>query len=126
MWCRLGRDEWQSLSEALDNPDGEQLYAIQLRETHRRQAEREAAHREAQRPVCTRCGTKFTDERWQETSRSSWPGERDRLCAPCANQAADREEAERVARRQAEEAERTATEAPAVKPRSRFGIGRRR
>ncbi|MEU0859386.1 hypothetical protein ABZ352_28885 [Streptomyces griseofuscus] len=58
----------------------------------------------------------LTDDRWQETMRSSWPGERDRLCGPCAREAADR----------AEEAERAAAEVPAVKPRSRFGIGRRR
>ncbi|MCL3998127.1 replication-relaxation family protein [Streptomyces lavenduligriseus] len=126
VWRRLGRDEWQTLTQALDNPDGERLYQVQLREARRRQAEREAAEREAQRPVCTQCGTKFTDERWQETKRSSWPGAWDRLCGPCKRQAADRAEAERVVRRRAEEAERAAAEAPAVKPRSRFGIGRRR
>ncbi|MGW3958015.1 replication-relaxation family protein [Streptomyces sp. NPDC004752] len=126
VWRRLGRDEWQTLSEAMDNPDGERLYAVQLREARQRQAEREAAHREAQRPVCTQCGTKFTDERWQEIKRSSWSGEWDRLCGPCAKEAADHAEAERVARRQVEEAERAAAEAPAVKPRSRFGITRRR
>lgn len=133
VWRRLGRDEWQTLTEALDNPDGEKLYRVELQEARRRQAEREAAHREAQRPVCTRCGNKFTDECWQETTRSSWPGEWDRLCGPCAKEAADRAkeaadraEAERVARRQAEESERAAAEAPVVKPRSRFGIGRRR
>ncbi|WP_459740919.1 hypothetical protein [Streptomyces sp. E-15] len=126
VWRRLGREEWQTLTEALDNPDGERLYRVELREARRRQAEREAAHREAQRPVCTRCGNKFTDDRWQQTKRSSWPGEWDRLCGPCEEEAADRAEAERVARRQAEEAERAAAEAPAVKPRSRFGIGRRR
>ncbi|MDW8806317.1 hypothetical protein P1P68_16370 [Streptomyces scabiei] len=76
--------------------------------------------------MCTRCGNKFTDDRRQETTRSSWPGEWDRLCGSCAREAADRAEAGRVARRQAEEAERAAAEAPAVKPRSRFGIGRRR
>lgn len=126
VWRRLGREEWQTLSEVLDNPDGERLYRVQLREARRRQAECEAAEREAQRPVCTRCGTKFTDDRWRETTRSSWPGERDRLCGPCKREAADRAEAERVARRQAEEAERAAAEAPAVKPRSRFGTGHRR
>ncbi|MFF8919115.1 MFS transporter [Streptomyces sp. NPDC015032] len=78
VWRRLGRDEWQTLSKALDNPDGDRLYAVQLREARRRQAEREAAHREAQRPVCTRCGRKFTDDRWQQTKGSSWPGEWDR------------------------------------------------
>lgn len=126
VWRRLGRDEWQTLTEALDNPDGDRLYAVQWKEAKRRQAEREAAEREAQRPVCTRCGSKFTDDRWQETTRSSWPGECYRLCGSCAKQAADRAEAERVARRQAEEAVRAAAEVPVVKPRSRFGIGRRR
>ncbi|MEU2358644.1 hypothetical protein ABZ599_37745 [Streptomyces misionensis] len=71
MWRRLGRKAWQTLSEALDNPDGERLYQVQLREGRRRLAEREAAHREAQRPVCTRCGTKFTDDRWQQIRQSS-------------------------------------------------------
>lgn len=73
----------------------------------------------------TRCGSKFTNERWQQTKGPSWPGEWDRLCGPCATEAADRAEAESVARRQAGEAERAA-EASAVEPRSRFGIGRRR
>ncbi|MFJ4007707.1 replication-relaxation family protein [Streptomyces sp. NPDC090023] len=121
VWRRLGRDEWQTLTEALDNPDGERLYRRELRDAHRRQAKREAAQREAQRPVCSRCGTKFTDERWQETRGSSWPGDWDGLCGPCAQHAADRAEAERAARRQAEEAERAAAEAPAVKPRGLFG-----
>ncbi len=76
--------------------------------------------------MCTRCGNKFTVDRWQETARFSWPGEWDRLCGPRAKEVTDRAEAERVARRQAEEAERAAGEAAAVKPRSRFGIGRRR
>ncbi|MEU2855636.1 replication-relaxation family protein [Streptomyces syringium] len=126
VWRRLGRDEWQTLGEALDNPDGDRLYAVQREQARRRKAEREAAEREARRPVCTRCGAKFTDERWQETTRSSWPGERDRLCGPCATEAADRAEVERVARRQAEEAERAAAEAPTARPRGRFGITRRR
>ncbi|MFD2623619.1 hypothetical protein [Streptomyces chumphonensis] len=121
VWRRLGRDEWQTLPEALDNPDGERLYRVQLQAARRRQAEREAAQREAQRPVCTRCGEKFTDERWRETTRSSWPGEWDRLCGPCAKEAADRVEAERVARREAEEAAREAAEAEAKKGRGLFG-----
>ncbi|CAL9671277.1 hypothetical protein SUDANB178_07465 [Streptomyces sp. enrichment culture] len=90
-----GRDEGQTLSEAVDNPDGVRLYQVQLREVRRREAERDAAEREAQRPVCTQCGIKFTDERRQETKRSAWPGEWDRLCGPCKREAADRAEAER-------------------------------
>ncbi|MEU6350102.1 hypothetical protein ABZ896_12320 [Streptomyces sp. NPDC047072] len=75
MWRRLGRDEWQTLSEALDHLDGEKLYRVELQEARRRQGEREAAYREAQRPVCEQCGTKFTDERWQKIKGASWPGE---------------------------------------------------
>ncbi|TVL90395.1 hypothetical protein CD790_22160 [Streptomyces sp. SAJ15] len=126
VWRRLGREEWQTLGEALDNPDGDRLYAVQRQEAYRRQAEREAAVREAQRPVCTCCGAKFTDERWQSVKRSSWPGTWAGLCASCAKEAADRAMAERVARRQAEEAERATAEAPTGKPRRKFGLGRRR
>ncbi|MDX3548302.1 hypothetical protein [Streptomyces europaeiscabiei] len=116
VWRRLGRDEWQTLPEALDNPDGDRLYAVQWEEA-RRQAEREA-----QRPVCTRCGNKFTDDRWQLTRQSSWRSERDDLCGPCAHEAADRAEADRVARRQAEETSaREAAEAEAKKNRRLFG-----
>ncbi|MDX3697976.1 hypothetical protein PV726_49120 [Streptomyces europaeiscabiei] len=122
VWRRLGRDEWQTLPEALDNPDGDRLYAVQWEEARRRQAEREAAEREAQRPVCTRCGNKFTDDRWQLTRQSSWRSERDDLCGPCAHEAADRAEADRVARRQAEETSaREAAEAEAKKNRRLFG-----
>ncbi|MFD9722085.1 hypothetical protein [Streptomyces sp. NPDC059076] len=117
VWRRLGRDQWQTLGAALDNPDGDRLYLVQWREAKRRQSEREVAEREAQRPVCTQCGSKFTDERWQETSQSSWPGQWDGLCGRCRQEDIDRAEAERVAHREAEEAERTAAEAPAVKLR---------
>lgn len=61
-----------------------------------------------------RRGRTFTDERWQETTRSSWPGMWDRLCGPCATEAADRAKVERVARRQAQETERAA-----ARPRGR-------
>ncbi|MCZ0983799.1 replication-relaxation family protein [Streptomyces diastatochromogenes] len=122
VWRRLGRDGWQTLSEALDNPDGERLYRVQLQEARRRQAERKAAEREAQRPVCARCGTKFTDERWQSVAQTSWRGPGDSLCGPCRQADIDRAEAERVARREAEEAaEREAAEAEAKKSRGLFG-----
>ncbi|MFJ2915014.1 replication-relaxation family protein [Streptomyces sp. NPDC087228] len=121
VWRRLGRDEWQTLSEALDNPDGERLYRVEEEQSRRRQAERKAAEREARRPVCTRCGTKFSDERWQLTAGSSWAGEWEGLCGPCAKDDRDRAEAERVARREAEEAaEREAAEADAKKNRGLF------
>ncbi|MFI6530708.1 replication-relaxation family protein [Streptomyces uncialis] len=123
VWRRLGRDEglWQTLGEALDNPDGERLYRVEEEQSHRRQAERRAAEREAQRPVCTGCGTKFTDERWQSVIQTSWRSPGDDLCGPCWKEDVDHEEAERVARREAEEAAaREAAEAEAKKNRRRF------
>ncbi|MGW1107211.1 hypothetical protein [Streptomyces sp. NPDC002540] len=63
VWLGRDEDEWQALHEALDNPDGDRLYTVQRKEAHCRKEEREAAQREVQRPVCTRCGAKFTDDR---------------------------------------------------------------
>uniref|UniRef100_UPI0036722FB4 replication-relaxation family protein n=1 Tax=Bacillus tropicus TaxID=2026188 RepID=UPI0036722FB4 len=122
VWRRLGRQEWQTLPEALDNPDGDRLYAVQLERAHHRKAEREAAEREAKRPVCTRCGGKFTDERWQQTRQTSWPGKWDDLCGACERDDVDRAEAERVAQRQTEEAAaREAAGAEVQKSRGLFG-----
>jgi hypothetical protein len=121
VWRRLGRSDWQTLTDALDNPDGDRLHEVELQEHWRRQKERKAAEREAQRPVCTRCGTKFSDERWQLTRQSSWRSETDGLCGPCETEHWDRIEAERVAQREAEEAAaREAAEAEAKKNRGLF------
>lgn len=112
VWRRLGRDEWQTLPEGLDNPDGDRLYATQRMEARDR------------RPVCTRCGAKFTDERWQQVRQSSWPGKWDDLCEPCAKESVARAEAERVAQRQAEDvAAGTAAEAETSRA---WGLFRRR
>ncbi|MFI2209839.1 hypothetical protein [Streptomyces sp. NPDC020141] len=119
VWRRLGRDEWQTLHQALDNPDGDRLYAVQLKEARRRLAEREAAEREARRPVCTGCGNRFSDDRWRQVRPSGWPGERDHLCGPCEQDDLARIEAERCARRRAEEA--AARAAAGVKSRGLFG-----
>ncbi|MFB6717303.1 hypothetical protein ACFCZY_37565 [Streptomyces sp. NPDC056237] len=37
VWRRLGRDEWQTLTEALDNPDGDRLYVVQREQARKRQ-----------------------------------------------------------------------------------------
>ncbi|MFD4860650.1 replication-relaxation family protein [Streptomyces atratus] len=124
VWRRLGRDEdeWQTLREALDNPDGDRLYTVQRKEAHRRKEEREAAQREAQRPVCTRCGAKFTDDRWQLIRQSSWHSEGDELCDPCLDEHHEQVRAEKTARLQAQEAAaREAAEAEAKKNRGLFG-----
>lgn len=66
VWRRLGRDGEQTLTDALDNPDGHALYRAQEARADAEDQRRCAAQREADRPVCTRCGWKFTDERWEE------------------------------------------------------------
>ncbi|MFG2594942.1 hypothetical protein [Streptomyces sp. NPDC048462] len=120
VWRRLGREEWQTLSEALDNPDGERSYRVQEEQSRRRQMEREAAEREAQRPVCTRCGTKFADERWLWVRHHPRLPHRD-LCDPCLDEHHEQVRAEKAARIQAEEAvAREAAAAEAKKNRSLF------
>lgn len=122
VWRRLGRQEWQTLDEALDNPDGDRLYAVRWEQARRRKAEREAAAREAQRPVCTSCGSKFTDDRWASVQgRPSWGSESDGLCGPCVDAASARAEAERLACRQTEQdAAVTAAEAETSRARGLF------
>ncbi|MBT2381547.1 hypothetical protein J7E90_30740 [Streptomyces sp. ISL-111] len=72
--------------------------------------------------MCTRCGTKFTDERWQSVIQTSWRSTGDNLRGPCWKEDFDRAEAERAARREAEEASvREAAEADAKKGRGLFG-----
>ncbi|MFI2078142.1 hypothetical protein [Streptomyces triculaminicus] len=68
MWQRLGRDGEQTLTAALDNPDGEALYRRQAAQAEAEEERRRAAERESWRPTCRRCGAKFTDERWEETT----------------------------------------------------------
>ncbi|WP_331757427.1 replication-relaxation family protein (plasmid) [Streptomyces sp. NBC_01650] len=123
VWRRLGRDEWQTLGDALDNPDGDRLYEVQWEQARRRKAEREAAEREARRPVCTTCGAKFTDERWEYLlgRGRSWGNRTDELCEPCLHEHWEQVQEEKTARRQAEEvAAREAAEAEAKKNRGLF------
>ncbi|MDT9682334.1 hypothetical protein RND61_09630 [Streptomyces sp. TRM76323] len=58
-----GTDRGQTLTAALDNPDGDALYRRQYAGAEAEDQRRRAAEREARRPVCKRCGRKFTDER---------------------------------------------------------------
>ncbi|GAA2774014.1 hypothetical protein [Streptomyces lavendulae] len=74
VWWRLGRTGEQTLTAALDNPYGDALYRVQAARADGRAAQRRAAKGEAQRPVCGRCGRKFTDERWEEVPRAAAPG----------------------------------------------------
>ncbi|WP_233436169.1 replication-relaxation family protein [Streptomyces anulatus] len=121
VWRRLGREKWQTLTEALDNPDGDRLYVVQAEQSRERQKEREAAAREAQRPVCRRCGAKFTDVRWQMV-RQYRAEQFNELCGPCLTEHHQQEKAEQAAERRAEEAAaREAAEAEAKKNRGLFG-----
>lgn len=89
VWRRLGRGVWQTLSEASDNPDGERLPQVQ---------EDQSRTLAVGHPA-------------------SWRGDGDDLddlCEPCRKGDIDRVEAERVAHREAEEAERAAAEAEAA------------
>jgi hypothetical protein len=74
VWLRLGRADEQTLTDALDNSDGDALYRRQYAQAEAEEKRRCAAEREAQRPVCKRCGRKFTDQRWEETTRIGRPG----------------------------------------------------
>ncbi|MFF8557130.1 hypothetical protein ACF058_30455 [Streptomyces sp. NPDC015501] len=63
VWRRLGRTGEQTLTDALDNPDGHDLYRAQEARAEAEDKRRRAAEREAQRPVCAGCGRGFSDER---------------------------------------------------------------
>ncbi|MGW0665374.1 hypothetical protein [Streptodolium elevatio] len=94
--CGGGWDGWQRLADASDNPDGDTLLRTELAERDRRGREREAAEREAKRPVCTRCGATFSDERWEQVEAAGPRGARqNELCKPCLESEGVREGGER-------------------------------
>jgi hypothetical protein len=92
-----------TLTAALDNPDGEALYRRQAARAEAEEEQRRAAEREARRPVCKRCGAKFTDERWEETTaRDAWKAGDLSVCGSCHDDdVAAQEAAAEAARRQA-------------------------
>ncbi|WP_195911422.1 replication-relaxation family protein [Streptomyces kaniharaensis] len=120
-WHRFGRDGWYTLTNALDNPDGDELLraeqaaADQARQE--REQERQKAERARRRPACTRCKAPFSDERWAERERAAWGD--DGLCAGCRQAAADRK-----AREEAER-ERAAAQAAAAEAKRRGSWWRR-
>ncbi|MFE6225821.1 hypothetical protein [Streptomyces sp. NPDC057854] len=95
VWRRLGRTGEQTLTDALDNPDGHTLYRAQEARADAADKRRRAAELEAQRPVCRRCGRKFSDERWEEiTVRRTAVRTGDRsVCGPCRADDVARQEA---------------------------------
>ncbi|MFD6469598.1 hypothetical protein [Streptomyces goshikiensis] len=98
VWRRLGRTDHQTLTAALDNPNGDALYRDQAARADAQAEQRRAAEREAQRPVCRRCGQKFTDERWQETTArgGAWSAGDLTACGTCHAADVAREEAARL------------------------------
>ncbi|MER6162827.1 replication-relaxation family protein [Streptomyces sp. NPDC001868] len=103
VWRRLGRADEQTLTDALDNPGGENLYRDQLARADAEDKRRRAAEREARRPVCKRCGQKFTDQRWEETTArgGAWTAGDAAVCGSChADDVARQKAAAQAARRQ--------------------------
>lgn len=103
VWRRLGRGGEQTLIAALNNPDGAALYRRQAAQADAEEERHRAAEREARRPVCSRCGVKFTDQRWEETTAwgGSWKAGDLSVCGAChADDVARQEAAAEAARRQ--------------------------
>ncbi|MFD7498281.1 hypothetical protein ACFV8T_39215 [Streptomyces sp. NPDC059832] len=106
VWRRLGRTGDQTLTDALDNPDGHALYRAQEARADAADQRRRAAQREAQRPVCARCGRKFSDERWEEITvhRTAVRAGDKSVCGPCRADDVARQEAAAEAARLADAA----------------------
>ncbi|MEU0671999.1 hypothetical protein ABZ330_03780 [Streptomyces sp. NPDC006172] len=129
VFLRFGRDHMQPLREAIGNPRREaadarareadsvreEEFQAQARRAAQEQAAKKAAEREALRPVCTGCGAKFTDERWEaaQGQAKDWGAPKDshpHLCDDCKQraiaaerQAAGRQEHQEPVRRGAEQ-----------------------
>ncbi|MDT0453110.1 hypothetical protein [Streptomyces hesseae] len=104
VWRRLGRTGQQTLTAALDNPDGDALYRHQVARADVEEERRRLAEREARRPVCSRCEAKFTEQRWEETTArgGAWKAGDLSVCGSCrADDIAREKAAAEAARRQA-------------------------
>lgn len=133
---RFGRPDFQSLDDAVGNPRKDAADARQRAQWQRERAAAEAkaaAEREARRPRCKECGTKFSDQRWKESERKDW-GElvdsHPKLCGDCKAVAIEKERERKAAkkeaarlRREAEKAAQAAAEAEAARKAKRI-LGR--
>ncbi|MFJ6509228.1 replication-relaxation family protein [Streptomyces sp. NPDC091879] len=125
---RFGRDHREPLLDAIGNP---RLDAARIRtaQEQRRREARQAAEREAQRPVCKDCGDKFTDVRWAAANDRGWGrATHPDLCETCdertrqaESQAEDAERERQEQERQRQEQERLDEEAAAQRPTGWFG-----
>ncbi|MET9887637.1 replication-relaxation family protein [Streptomyces sp. NPDC006430] len=135
VFLRFGRTHMQPLRDAIGNPRRDAVLARraeraraqqeEYQEQLRRAAEQKRAEREAARPACVGCGTKFDNDRWENTQLSPEPGHRwhPTLCEPCEAKtvaAADQAERDRL---EAEAAETAETAEKARGWRSRFRPG---
>ncbi|WP_345680504.1 replication-relaxation family protein [Yinghuangia aomiensis] len=99
VWWRLSRGSWQTLTEALDNPDGDRLYKAERAAADVRAKERMAAEREARRPVCSRCAGASSDDRWEMVQSHRLPqGHNAAWCGPCQDTETARTTAEQLTR----------------------------
>lgn len=118
VWWRYGHSTWQSLTDALDNPDDYRAYsiredarrAVRQAEEQRREEEleEERRRREAGKWACPTC--RMTVYPGQDRTRGD-------ECQPCRNERQKREAEEEYARAVSEEAQ--------AAKRGRFGLRRR-
>ncbi|WP_234432229.1 hypothetical protein [Streptomyces sp. NRRL S-378] len=74
VWRRLGRKSEQTLTAALDNPDGDALYRHQIARADERAAQRRAAEREAQRRCAAGAGRSSPTSAGRRPPRAAVPG----------------------------------------------------
>jgi hypothetical protein len=119
---------WRICGDAIGNPRRDAAVARRRAEYERQAAEyrlQEAREREAERPRCASCGTKFTDQRWSEVDKPrTWGEEAEshpKLCVPCKTKAKNAERAVKAAKREQRlAAEAAAAEAEAERKANRF------
>ncbi|MGW7193889.1 hypothetical protein ACWGIP_32870, partial [Streptomyces sp. NPDC054838] len=80
VFLRFGRTHMQPLRDAIGNPRRDAVLARraermkvqqgEYQEQLRRAAEQKKAERDAARPACASCGTKFDNDRWENTQLS--------------------------------------------------------
>jgi len=114
---RFGRPGLQPLDDAVGNPRKDaadaRRWAADERRAEQYRAE-QAAEREARRPRCTNCGTKFTDQRWTESEKNAWGEPLDshpKLCGDCKAEAVEAERVRKAAKKEADRQRREAEKA---------------
>ncbi|MBL1120577.1 hypothetical protein JK364_51065 [Streptomyces sp. 110] len=116
VWRRLGRTGRQTLTDALDNPDGDQPHEQELAAARAGHEAHRLAEWENHRPVCADCGEKFSDDRYTYVKHHRPTRNYDHtLCTTCQerNTAATAAAAEWTARPPAPDPATTAVEAGA-------------